>query len=390
MNILFIANINSIHTYRFVKEFASRGHQVFIISIAQNKNQINYENIVTPIELKYLPGIEVLNVFTKFIRYLIFCFCINHIINKYKIEGVFGVNLAYGCAIVAKIKKQIKKIGIALGDEYIEVPFYKPEYFFKNKKTIRNTISKLDYIIPGDQEYHKPMLIKNKWFFDGKFLFLGTILGVDIDKFTPNNRNVKLRKELFNINQDDILALCFREPRPQLDFENIIRAIAKLVKKYNNLYFTIGKGNSDCLDLADLSKRLGVDRNILFVENVKYADLGNYLAQGDIFIDPVNLKKNNSFISCGVSQALIESMACGLIPVISNRPSIKWILPPETYPFIFEDFENELPIAIERAIKEKDNENIKKAIRNSIIKKANEEIIIDTLNRLLINNNWNN
>jgi hypothetical protein len=379
MNILFIANINSVHTYRFVKEFAGRGYFVFILSIAQNKKLIDYDNIAKVIDLNYLPELAILGVFIKFVRYHIFSFSINRIIKKYEIEGVLSVNLAYGCAIASNIKKPIKKIGITLGDDFEEIPFYNPEFYFKNKKVIRKTISKLNYIVTGDEELYSPLLKKNNWFFENKFLFLGTILGVDIDNFNPRNKNTNFRKELYNINKDDILAMCFREPNPKLDFENIIRAIAKLLNKYVNLYFVIGKGNKDCLELKDLSKRLGIEANILFVGNIKYTELGNYLAQGDIFIDPVNIKKNSLYAYCGVSQALIESMACGLIPVISNRPSIKWILPPEADPFIYEDFENDLHQAIERAIKEKDNENIKLAMRNAVIEKANKEIIIDTI-----------
>ena len=69
--------------------------------------------------------------------------------------------------------------------------------------------------------------------------------------------------------------------------------------------------------------------------------------------------------------------------MVSNRPSINWILPPEAKPFIFEDFETDLTDALERAIKEKDNQEIKNAMRNAVVEKANWERNIPRIERML-------
>lgn len=385
MNLLIIGNINSVHTKRFVDEFVKQGIKVFILSIDINMKRFNYSNDEVIKENDLLKNIIFFRNITKFLRFLIYSKRISAIVNKYKIDSVFSINLAYGGRIASKIKNR-NKIGLSIGDEFASLNFLNIENFFKNKYSIKKTILNLDYIITGDEESFKPLFEKKNWLVNKKIIFLGS-LGVHVDVFSPVNRNNDLKSELFNIEKDDILAICFREPRPHFDFECIIEKFAKLVKKYKKLYFAIGMGNADCERLMFLTKELNLEKNILFINNVDYSKLNIFIAQGDIFIDPVNLKKNSFGINNGVSQALIESMSCGLIPVISNRPGINWIIPDEAKQFIYEDMEKELDLAIEKAVIEKENSSIKDACRKAVVEKANWEKNVSFILKLLMGNN---
>ena len=59
------------------------------------------------------------------------------------------------------------------------------------------------------------------------------------------------------------------------------------------------------------------------------------------------------------------------------------VLPPEAKPFIFEDFETDLTDAIERAINEKDNQEIKNAMHNAVVEKANWDKNIPRIEKML-------
>lgn len=196
-------------------------------------------------------------------------------------------------------------------------------------------------------------------------------------------RDEKIRSKLFNIKPSTILALCHRPPRPNLDFENIIKAVAQIVRKHKDFVFAVFTGGNDVTELKKLVHELKVESHVLFIGAIPYDGLHTYVAQGDIFIDPANIKKVPRIKFSGISGSILEAMSCGLIPVVSNRPSINWILPPEAKPFIFEDFETDLAEAIERAIKEKDNQEIKHVMRNAVVEKANWERNIPRIEKML-------
>jgi hypothetical protein len=72
-------------------------------------------------------------------------------------------------------------------------------------------------------------------------------------------------------------------------------------------------------------------------------------------------------------------MSCGLIPVISRRPGIDWILPTAAEPFIYEDFQNGLATALKNAVKSKNDKDVRMAMRNAILEKANWRSKLDTI-----------
>ena len=403
MNILVIGNSESVHTARFSNAFSKKGHNVCILSTrVYYGDYVQYDSKI--IMIKYLNWltaifqfifgqklrdfnpevssiIHPMNLLILFRHFYLLCF-INVIIKKVDFDSVFSLNISTSGLYSARIKKKVRKICKPLGCDLTINKFPRISFFLDNITYRRNSIKKQNYILAGFKEATEKTYKILGFLGLTKIEFLGH-WGIETDRFSPSIKSSELKKQLYNLEKDTILAVCFRQPRTELDFENIIKAIAKTLKKYNNLYFAIGTGGTNVGYLIKLAQDLQIEKNLLFIDFIKYEKLNEYIAQGDIYIDPANIQKSEAAAVYGISGSILESMSCGLIPVVSNRPHIKDYLPPEGNPFIFEDFEVDLPDALEKAIIEKDNQVIKNAMRQAIMDKTNWNNYIDKLLILL-------
>jgi len=377
MNILIIGNSESVHTARFANEFVNRGHKVSVLSsreyfgdYAQYYKDINHVRFLRWLTkiFQFIFGNKFRNfnpeISSKFhpmnslilLRHLYLALFINSVAAKINSESIFALNLSIGGFMASRIKKKIPKVCTTLGTDVNIHKFPKPAYFINHPLLIRYTLRKLDTVITGDKEVFEPLIKKRGFAKLSDFIYFRHF-GVETERFSPNFRDENTRRQIFGIESSTVLALCHRPPRPNLDFENIIKAIPKVTDD-NNFVFAVFTGGNNVRELKELVGNLKIESHVLFIDRIPYEKLHLYVTQGDIFIDPANIKKVPSIKFSGVSGSLLEAMSCGLIPVISNRPSINWILPDEAKPFIFEDFETDLAGAIEKAIKEKDNKKI--------------------------------
>ena len=218
----------------------------------------------------------------------------------------------------------------------------------------------------------------------GKLVYING-LGVETERFNPIYKSFNMKKELYGNENNSILAVCFRPPRPNLDFSTILKNLIPIIQKYPNFYFAVGTGGTDFPDLKQIALDNKIEENILFIKNLQYSELQNYIAQGDIYIDPVNLKKNPETISSGISGSLLESMSCGLIPVVGKRPGLENYFTEELFEFVYIDMERDLANYIEKAIVNINNKSLKESIRNIVVEKASWERNVNIILNLLIN-----
>jgi len=404
MNILIIGNSESVHTARFATEFAKRGYQIHVLSAREYfGDYVRY-----PAEVKHVRFLMWVTKFFQFIfgekfrnfnpgtspfyhpssfltllRYIYLLLFVNRVVKNIDFDAIYALNLSMGGLFASRTTKKVPKVCATLGCDVRTYKFPEPAYFINHPLVIRYVLRRLSSVLnTGDRETFEP-LFKRKGFTElSNFEYFGHF-GVETERFSPVFRDEKIRSKLFNIRPSTILALCHRPPRPDLDLENIIKAVAQIVRKNKDFVFAVCTGGNDVTELKKLVHELKVESHVLFIGAIPYDGLHTYIAQGDIFIDPVNLKKTPTFAHQGISGSILEAMSCGLIPVVSNRPSINWILPPEAKPFIFEDFETDLTDALERAINERDNRRIKDAMRNAVVEKAKWERNIPRIEKML-------
>jgi glycosyltransferase involved in cell wall biosynthesis len=131
------------------------------------------------------------------------------------------------------------------------------------------------------------------------------------------------------------LILSNRLHKPLYRVDMIVRAFASLCS--NNLIdsdykLVVAAGGDESNKIIQLSKELNIFQRIVFTGMLPYSELVEYYKLAKIFVSVP--------ISDGAASSLLESMAYGCIPVLSNLPAnLEWVLD-EINGFIAPDIDN--------------------------------------------------
>ena len=142
--------------------------------------------------------------------------------------------------------------------------------------------------------------------------------GVDTSIFNPNVSGEAIRKKL-RIKKNDIVIISTRFFfNHHYNVECLIKAIPLIQKKHKNVRFLIkGAGPLENY-LKRLTQKLNVSKNVRFVGLVPHDAIAQYLSAADIYV-------STCFID-STSVSLLEAMACGLAPVVTDIPGNReWI-----------------------------------------------------------------
>jgi len=123
------------------------------------------------------------------------------------------------------------------------------------------------------------------------------------------------------------------------------------LKAYSNVKFIIkGSGPLEGY-LGNLTKRLGISEYVRFVGLVPHSEMAKYLAAADIYV-------STCFVDT-TSVSLLEAMACGLAPIVTDIPGNRdWIKNSENGLL----FPPKNPTALaEKAIQLIENEDLRKS-----------------------------
>jgi glycosyltransferase involved in cell wall biosynthesis len=153
-----------------------------------------------------------------------------------------------------------------------------------------------------------------------------------------------INREVNQINQW-ITILSNRQLQPIYNISLLIRAIPMVLKEEPNAKFIIAGIGSERENLERQVKELGISSSIQFLGWVNHEEMPKFLSQADIYI--------STSLDDGTSVSLLEAMASGAFPVVTDIPSNReWI----------SDGENGflVPLSEERILAQK----IVEAIRN--------------------------
>ena len=143
--------------------------------------------------------------------------------------------------------------------------------------------------------------------------------GVDTDIFNPNVDGSAIRKKL-RIRETDVVIISTRPfyNNNHYDIECLIRAIPLIVRSHGNAKFIIkGTGPLESY-LKRLVKKLDLSKHVHFVGLVPHNKVSPHLAAADIYV-------STCFVD-STSVSLLEAMACGLPPVVTDIPGNReWI-----------------------------------------------------------------
>lgn len=142
--------------------------------------------------------------------------------------------------------------------------------------------------------------------------------GVDLSIFNPNVKGSTVRKNLM-IGKDDIVIISTRAlDNNHYNIECLIKAIPVVLKRCQNAKFIL-KGTGPLKTyLQNLVKKLNVSNDVRFIGLTPYNEMAQYLAAADIYV-------STPFIDT-TSVSLLEAMACGLPPIVTDIAGNKeWI-----------------------------------------------------------------
>ena len=140
--------------------------------------------------------------------------------------------------------------------------------------------------------------------------------GVDINKFKIQNSKFKITiqnlKLKLDIKDDEKVVITVSRLVKKNGIENLIRAMKELRNLNAELRVKLliaGKGEQEEY-LKDLTKKLNLEDNVLFLGEVSHKDLPQYLWISDVFVRPS--------LSEGLGNAFLEAMAAG-VPAIGTK-----------------------------------------------------------------------
>jgi len=297
MKLCFLVNADSIHSYRWIKYFAERGHEVYWISIAPNSfDEIKGVNfyLLRNFSCKLLNIIFNISSFKKILRK------INPDILHVHYAGVNGV--------LGALSRFYPFVLTAWGSDVLVA----------SKSRIVRPLVKIALkgadLITCDAEHMKNAMIKLGA--DSSKIRI-IYFGIDTEKFKPGPRNENLITKLELRNYPIIISL--RSLEPIYNLETLIKAVPLVLKECSETKFIIAGKGSEEDRLKKIVKGLKIEDSVRFVGFVPNTELISYLRTSDIYV-------STALSDAGLSASTAEAMACGLPVVITNSgENSKWV-----------------------------------------------------------------
>ena len=306
MRICYLANAASVHTQKWVKHFVDIGHEVHVIS------HINFK----------IEGAHV-----HYIDYNIRNFLIkkSEVHNKIKNinPDILHAHQANTCGLYAVTMKGYKTVVSAWGSDILLAP----EQSLIMKKIVQFVLKKAD-IITSDAEFMSKRIIE---------------LGGDKSKVYTFPMGIEDNllgyKRLINTDSNSLRIISNRKHEQIYNIDVLIKGYSMALKNNKDLFLTIAADGSEKSKLENLVNEYNIDNKVKFTGKYKMEELGDMLIDNDVFI---SIPSSDS-----TSVSLLESMCCGLFPVVSDLPGNREWIEHGKNGFVLENIE---PKAVEEAI----------------------------------------
>lgn len=283
----------SIHSVRYLEEFQLRGYNTSIIADSQTW----IAPALTSIPVYTLPGLTRKNAPQRYIPNLLKAI---KILKRIKPDLVH-IHAQHYYSPAATICN-IPYILTSWGTEVLTLP-------------IENTlirISSRNAAMRASRVTVDANLLKTMWrqigIPDNKIEVIP--FGVDLKIFNPEVDGAKIRKK-HGIEKSDIVLISTRPLyNHHYNIESLIHAIPLIMKSCEHVKFII-KGEGPLKGhLQNLANKLGISEHIHFVGLVPHDQMANYLKAADIYVSTCYVDTT--------SVSLLEAMACGLAPIVTD------------------------------------------------------------------------
>lgn len=291
MKICFLAGGDSIHSYKWIRYFSDRGHEVHWISFAPF-TQKKIQNA----KLYLIKRNLILNIFQ-----------VRALIKEIK-PDILHAHYAGLNGLLGALSGFHPFVLTAWGSDVLLTARSKIKGLF-----VRYALKEADFIT-CDAEHMKEAMIK-LGVNNSKIKIIN--FGIDTKKFYPNSKDDILIKNLGVSEYKIIMSL--RSLEPVYDLETLIKTIPSVLKEFPKTYLIIAGEGSQEKELRKLADDLIITKNIRFVGRITNDELPKYLRIADVYV-------STSLSDGGIAASTAEAMACGLPVVITDvADNKKWV-----------------------------------------------------------------
>jgi L-malate glycosyltransferase len=296
MKICYLAPAPPIHTQRWVRYFAGRGHEVHLISpVPLRKGDIGSVKLHVlrglPSQVKFISLPVNLWWHTLQVRKLL----------KQISPDVVQANYVTDNGLLAVLSKFHPIVIRAMGSDIL-IDVNRNRLI---KRLIKYVLGKADLVTcHGEQMREK---IAALGISREKIRVIG--LGVEMDRFAPSPVGRQLIREKLGLSGSPVI-ISTRSLRPLYNVGSLIEAAPQILKKVPDTKFIILGNGPQAQYLMDLSKSLGVFGSLRFIGYVDHDELPGYLSAADIYV--------STSLSDGGPVSTLEAMACELPVVVTD------------------------------------------------------------------------
>ena len=283
--------VNGVSTSILMLEHAltKLGHEVFIITVSDNKKDYVLENNG---HILRLPSVNLANCYDYKMTSVYPIKAVN-MIKKMNLDVIHS-NVEFTVGIFARVVSE--QLSIPLVHTYHTNWEDYTHYITKNKKILDDICKKLlkylvvffedktvtELIVPSNKIYN---LFKDKYKFTKNIHIIQT--GIETSKFYKEKFNLKdinsLKKKI-GIKKKDFVVMTVSRLAKEKSVDRIINNHKELVKKYSNMKFLIVGDGPDIDKLKDEAKSLGVSDSVIFTGKVPLSDIPIYYQLGNVFV----------------------------------------------------------------------------------------------------------
>jgi glycosyltransferase involved in cell wall biosynthesis len=285
MRICYLAAADSIHSYRWINFFASRGHEIQWVSLVPSMEAARHLHPLEITSPAFKPG-RVVRAVTE-VRRLLRTAPPDILHAHY--AGTYGVVAAlsgFHPFVLTAWGSDVLMAGrSALAGPFVRRALRRADVVTVDARHMADAVAR--YGVPGERI---------------RIVFFGT----DTAHFRPEARDEDLRRRI-----GTPIVVSLRSFEPVYDVSTLIRSAPHVVREVPSVKFLmIGRGSQEPA-LRALAESLSVSAHVVFPGQLPAERLPGYLASADVYV-------STSLSDAGLAASTAEAMASGLPVVVTD------------------------------------------------------------------------
>ena len=366
------------------KALEKKGHKVYIVTV--NDSLIKYSYDEEEHILK-IPGVPI-GIYDYRVSRIYPLKMIN-LVKSWNLDVIHS-HTEFGIGIFARIFA--KQFNIPLVHTYHtmyeDYTYYITHgYFDKSSKKIVEYLTKFycdktasELIVPTAKTYR---LFKDKYKFEKNIHIIPT--GIEVDRFFKENIDFKIVNDLkkkLKITKTNRIIVFVGRLAEEKNVEFLLNAHQKLVSKNKNLKLLIVGDGPDKEKFEMLSKKLGIEQNVIFTGKVAWEDIPYYYHAADLFATASKSETQGLTV--------IEAMASNVIPIVIEDDAFNGTVIDGINGFIFKEEKEYIKDVLKLLDDKKLNKNFSEQARiqsEQLSSKTYAESVLTVYNRAIKNKN---